>query len=216
MADEVPNYASNSKINKKPAEPERPRLEKAIEGDAQQRKRPLGKRLAETFTGDDAQSVGQFVLFEVIVPAVKATITDVVSKGVEQFFYGSSGGRSRSGADRRQYPRTNYSEMSSRSDRGYGRREEPARRELSSKARAAHDFDEVTVMTRGEGDLVIERLRDALEQYGSVTVADFYDLVGLTGDFTDNKYGWVDLRGADLSRVRGGYVFDLPRPIVLD
>ena len=48
------------------------------------------------------------------------------------------------------------------------------------------------------------------------TIGDLYDLVGMTGDFTDNKWGWDNLSRASTTRVRDGYILVLPRPVVID
>ena len=53
-------------------------------------------------------------------------------------------------------------------------------------------------------------------RFGEVTVADLYDLVGISSDYTDRKYGWTDLATAKPIRVRGGYLLDLPRAKLLD
>ena len=47
--------------------------------------------------------------------------------------------------------------------------------------------------------------------YGVVSVADMYDLCGMTCNYTDNKYGWKSLARADISRVRDGYMIKLPK-----
>ena len=41
---------------------------------------------------------------------------------------------------------------------------------------------------------------------------------GVTGDFTDNKYGWKDIRNAKVvvNALYGGYYIRMPRMIVLD
>ena len=54
---------------------------------------------------------------------------------------------------------------------------------------------------------------ELLETYKMVTVADFYDLVGVTCDYTDNNYGWTSLRSAEVVRVRDGYIIKLPRAL---
>ena len=38
-----------------------------------------------------------------------------------------------------------------------------------------------------EADYVIKHMKDVIELYGYVTVSDFYDLVGITVDKTDNN-----------------------------
>lgn len=50
-----------------------------------------------------------------------------------------------------------------------------------------------------------------MDRYGVVSVADMYDLCGMTCNYTDNKYGWKSLARADISRVRDGYMIKLPK-----
>lgn len=42
-------------------------------------------------------------------------------------------------------------------------------------------------------DDVLNHMKQLLETYGNVTIADFYDLVGLTPDSEDTKRGWTKL-----------------------
>ena len=42
-------------------------------------------------------------------------------------------------------------------------------------------------------DDVLEHMKEILETYGNVTIADFYDLVGLTPNSEDTKRGWTKL-----------------------
>jgi hypothetical protein len=51
-----------------------------------------------------------------------------------------------------------------------------------------------------------------IEKYETVSVADLYELLGVTSSYTDEKWGWVDLREATIRRVRDGYLLDLPKP----
>lgn len=69
---------------------------------------------------------------------------------------------------------------------------------------------------RAEAEEVIDRMFELVSRYGSVSVADMYELVGLASTHTDNKWGWTDLSGAGVSRIRGGYLLDLPEPEPLD
>ena len=75
--------------------------------------------------------------------------------------------------------------------------------------------DEVIVSTRKEGEAVLDELDDILRKYGQVSVADFYDLVGVPSEYTDNKRGWKELRYTGLHKSRYGYTFSLPDPIDL-
>ena len=81
----------------------------------------------------------------------------------------------------------------------------------------ARSFDDVYFDSRGEAELVRDGMLEALDVYKQVTVADFYDLAGVTTEFTDNKFGWVDLRGIEVRRSpRYGYYIVLPKCIPLE
>ena len=56
---------------------------------------------------------------------------------------------------------------------------------------------------------------EMMETYGQVRVADMYDLVGITGEYTDNNYGWTNIRNAEVVRVRDGYKIKMPRALPL-
>ena len=59
-------------------------------------------------------------------------------------------------------------------------------------------------------------LEDMIDQYDIASVADLYDLVGIVGSYTDNKYGWTSVRSARIERVRDGYVIRMPKALPLD
>lgn len=212
-------YQPNSHKSKKPAgaEPvEREAVEAVVtSGSAKQRKKGLGKRIAETFTGDDAKSVASYVLFDVILPAAKAMISDAASQGVERLLFGDVRGRARPG--RSEGPRGGYNAYNRVYSTSPTRGPEPtAPRQLSSRARATHDFDDIVVSNRGEAEMVIDRLDDRIQKYGSATVNDLYGFVDITGSFTDDKWGWYGLEGASVSRVRDGFLLNLPPTEVIE
>lgn len=191
------DYPSNSKKSKEQL-PEKARPEKVIEGEVVRRKRGLIGKLQQTFLSEDSNSVVSYVVMEVLVPATKNAISDAVSQGIERMLFGDTRPRSPVGG-RPGY--TNYSR--------FGQQEQ--RREMTRQQRATHDFSDIIISTRGEAEDVLDRLRDLINSYDVATVSDLYDLVGLTGEFTDDKWGWFDLRSASVRAVRGGYLLSLPR-----
>ena len=198
----------------KPAEEteDEKKIEKVIVTEVVRRKKPLSKRFAETFFGGDAKGVMGFILADVLVPAVKDTIADAFSQGIERMLFGEARSTSRrTGARPGTGSYVNYQRFGSTPQ---ARREEP--RNISRRARASHDFDEIVLATRVEAETVIDRMFDLVSQYGHASVSDLYDLVGITGSYTDAKWGWTDLRGATVGRVRNGYVLELPRTESID
>jgi hypothetical protein len=210
------NYAKESKIHTdEPAVPEK-KIEKVIEGEVIRRKKPWGKRISEALIGGDSRTVTTYILQDVLIPAVKDTIADAMSQGVERMLFGearSTNRRSgrRGGGNYVSYNRPSYSSSRPPWD---DRRDEP--RALSRRARANHDFDEIILKTRAEATEVLERLFDLISSYKTATVADLYELLGIDGSYTDDKWGWDSLPNADVIRVPRGYLLRLPRPEPID
>jgi hypothetical protein len=70
--------------------------------------------------------------------------------------------------------------------------------------------------TRHEAEEILDRLDDIAERYEAATVANFYQMCGIVPTHVDFKHGWTDFRGASISKVRNGYLVNLPRPEPLD
>ena len=78
--------------------------------------------------------------------------------------------------------------------------------------RPVREFDDIILATRDEAESVLNRMYDLLGDYKMVTVAELYTMVGISGDFTNENWGWRNLQSAKIRRVRDGYLIDLPRP----
>lgn len=210
------NYPSNSNKAKDPVEDrtETKKIESVVTNEVARRKTPLGKRLAETFIGGDAKSVAGYVVLEVLVPAAKDMIADAFSQGVERMIYGEVRSTSRRTGVRPGGTNgyTAYNRITQSNNKPRSGLDEFSKRDPSRKARSNHDFDEIVIATRVEADLVLQRMYDILEQYDTATVADLYELVGITPAYTDGKWGWSALPGAGITRIREGYLLDLPKP----
>jgi hypothetical protein len=191
------------------------KIESVVVGEVVRRKKPLRKRISEMFVGGDARSVGSYVLLDVLVPAAKDMVADAMSQGMEKMLFGEARSRSRRGGSRSDSG-NGYVSYNRFSPATGGRYRGDESRQPSHRARATHDFDEIILATRIEADEVIERLFDLVVKYESATVADLYELVGVSGNYTDDKWGWTDLRGAGVTRIRNGYLLELPKPQSLD
>lgn len=219
--DEYPGNSRASKQNVEPrakAAPEKKKLEKVVSGKVVQRNRSLGRRFHDTFLGGDSRSVGQYIVMDVLVPATKDMIHDVITSYVERMLFPDSRGPARrrpSGGLSSNNSRINYSAASSSSIRR-DPREEHRSRSVSSASRSRHDFGEIVLEQRVEAQEVLDRMIDQVRDYGSVSVADLYDMLDITSEFTDNKWGWVDLDNARIRPSRGEYLLELPRPVDFD
>lgn len=212
--DEFPSNSHKTKAapeeNTEPAK----KIEQVTTGVVVTRKKPLGKRFVETFFGGDTKGVMNYVMIDVLLPAAKDMIADAVSQGIERMIFGEARSTSRRTGVRPGGHSSYVSYNRFAPNNQQSRREEP--RNISRRSRASHDFDEIILATRVEAETVIDRLFDIISRYEQATVSDLYELVGVSGNFTDEKYGWTDIRGATVVRTRNGYLLDLPKPEQLD
>ena len=208
--DELPGNSKRAKMTPESMESSRDNeknVQSVITNAAIRRKKPLGKRLNETFFGGNIQNVIPWVMAEVVMPAIKDTLADAASQTIERMLFGESRGGSRR-------PRSSFS-GSPREFVSYNRFADAPkedRREISRRSRSRHDFDEIVLATRVEAETVLNRLDDLIRRYEEATVADLYDLVEIRGDYTDDKWGWKSIQGARPVRIRDGYLLDLPKP----
>jgi hypothetical protein len=212
---------SHKKAREDNPEPQK-KVEKVVTGKVVTRKPPVSRRLASVLFGADAKSSWLAVVQDVLVPAAKDMAADALSQGFERMIYGEarSTPRRRSGllGGFQQGPSVSYNRFSTNPvgrASGLGQRNDD-RRPMSRQSRASHNFDEIILATRAEAEAVLEQMYEVLSKYDVATVADLYELVGITGEYTDEKYGWTDLRGSDVTRIREGYLLNLPKPDVID
>ena len=203
------DYPSNSKANKRdPEQKDDKNIERVTSGEAIRKKKSLGKHLRETFIAGDLKSSIRYVTFDILLPTIRDMLWEAGSGGIEKLIFGDS---RRRGSTTPQSGPTGYVSYNRYSTTG-SRMSSP-QRAMSRMARSRHDFDEIVLDSRVEAEEVIERLFDLVSRYETATVADLYELVGLPSSHTDNKWGWTDLQGTGVSRVRDGYLLDLPDPI---
>lgn len=201
--DKYPNHSHAAKDKRKrESEPEK-RVEKIITGNVSTKKK---SKFQDVFVGEDANNVKDYIIQDVIIPNIKMTIVDSVCDGIRMFF---GQGRRNNGDGRRNSPSSRIS-YGSFYDRGYDRRDYPPR------TRSNYSHDDVIFDSRGEAEDVLDRMDELIRRYGMVRVADLYDLVGITGHYTDNDYGWTNLRNASIQRVRDGYLLKMPKALPLD
>jgi hypothetical protein len=212
-------FPSNSSSAAKPEAPKK-KIEKVTTGEVIQRKKPLGKRFRETFAGDDSKSVGSYVFFDVIVPGTKDILFDVATEGVSRLLFGES--RTRRGHK----PNVAAGLFGQATYNAYNRYASPttslrpqqqAQPTGRPRGRVAQtSYSEIILASRAEANEVLDQMIAIISQYGTVSVSDLFELVGHTGEFTDEKWGWSDLLGADVQRLNEGYLLNLPKPSPLD
>jgi hypothetical protein len=201
------DYPSNSYKSKKEEQnndvPEKKRVEKVVTGSVKTKKNEL-RKLTDVFISEDVKNVKEYVFMDVLVPAIKKAIVDIVTDGVNMIFFGGNARSSGSTASKISYNK-------------YYDRRDGDRRNDAHRTRSGYSYDDVSLESRAEAEEVLSRMDELIDTYGEVSVADLYDLVGVTGEYTDNRYGWTNIKNANVVRTRDGrYLIDLPKALPID
>lgn len=205
-----PVYTPNShkyKEEQKNAAPEEKRVQRVVSTPAKTKKNEF-RKLADIFISEDIANVKSYIFMDVLVPAIKKAIYDIVTNGVDMFLYGNTGsGKSKTTGSGSKVSYRNY----------YDQKNNPGSRSSeNTKNGIGFEYDDIEFGTRGEAEAALEQMRDAVARYGMVTVADLYDMAGLVAPFTSQKYGWYTVDGVSVTRTRDGYILKLPRATALN
>lgn len=205
MEEYKPNSHRSKETSTEGTAPPDKKVEKVISGSAKPKKKGEMQKFADVFISEDVGNVKSYILMDVLVPAIKKAISDIVTNGIDMILYGEIG-RTR--------------KTSSGTKVSYGKfydREPERRRERSVSSRGGYDYDDIIFETRGDAEKVLDSMNDIISQYGVVSVLDLYDLADVSTDnYAANKYGWTDISGCKAIRVRDGYILKLPRAFPLN
>lgn len=199
-----------SDTNKK----ERPELVPA-KGVSHARRKSLVQRFAETFFKTEVKDVKKYIFTDVIVPGILDLGYDMITKGAAMWFYGDSRVRNKGSNGSGSW--TSYGKISVG-----GQRDDPR----PSKARRSSSRVEERTWDDKEDALYVESMmRELLQDYNKVYVAEYRSLAGLDVEPTDWNYGWTNLNECGVFQVRyndengiarRGYTVKLPKVEVLE
>lgn len=208
-------FPPNSKRQKEESPPAK-KIEPVVTGSVVRRKAPAGKRLASMIVGGDLRTVWEYVIMDVLVPAAKDMIVDATTQGFEKMIFGDTGRRRSLTPRTPSVSNTGYISYNRFAPSSVTPARTDERRSMSRRPRGEFDFDDILLATKIEADVVVDRLFDIINQYEQASVRDLYEILGLPSNYTDDKWGWTDIRGISVKSTRAGYLLDLPRPEVLN
>ena len=207
----IPEYPDNSDVSKeKKEEVSKSRKDevvpaedkKVIQGNVIKKKKGVFRKMADTFFAGRKEDIGNYILNEVLMDHMKDTLSDVIDKSKDMMLYGDTRA---TGHGRRSKTKSSINESLS-----YNRISHAAAAGATSR-RNTLNFDDIILESRGDAERVLDDLLEKIEQYEVATVADLYDAVAISHDFTHTKYGWYDLSDAYVKRTREGYCVILPK-----
>lgn len=148
----------------------------------------------------EVRNIGNSLFEEIILPAVKSAVVDFFSNGVNMVMFG------RESTNRGRSRHTAYNKMSRR--RGPQRSRQPARR-----ARQVEEvMEDIFFNNRDDAQEVLGRMMELINDYGWATIGDLYSLVGLSTNYTHERYAWNNLGRCRVQYTSEGYLIDFPEP----
>lgn len=216
MSDEFPSNSKSVRQPKPSPETEK-NIESVLSSVAGKKKKSLLKRFTDVMIGGDSKSVVHYVMMDVVVPQVKDLLAEATSGAIEKMIYGESRPRGPRYGGRPAGP-TNYTKYSVRGTNpiGSAMRDPRDRPPNPSPIPRQLDYEEILLQTRVEAETVLERMYDLVREYEAASIHDLKSLVGWSANYTDQKWGWMDLQGSLIRRTRDGYMLEFPRPVALD
>jgi hypothetical protein len=195
-----------------------------IEGKVQKKKK---SRFAELFFKKDLADVWKYLKEDFIFPSVGNLIADSIENATDMIFRGevrsNKSSRSKGRSSRISYNRY-YDDDYERRDYLGGRGKREREKEVEEQRKIRYDYEDITFTDKGDAVEILSILIDALNEYKVVSINDYYDILpeeiledlDIHPDFTMDKYGWTDLRSADVIPWRGEWKIKLPRALPLN
>ena len=212
------DYTGNSKKDKGAVPgPAEKNLEKVVTGEVLERKKGLGLKIKEAFIAADYKSTGNYIFWNVMLPAAKNMLWDMGSKAWSRTLYGQESiggvpGPPRGGLHGQQ-THIQYNQPVQRLP--WQTPQTPMDPRLAQQAMAmavATPTYEYIVSSQAEAQRILTMLQDTTEVYTVATVADLHTLLGRRVEHTDHTWGWESLAGARAYQDRHGWVLDFPAP----
>lgn len=180
-------------------------------------------KMYHAFIMSTAEEVQDAVIYDVIVPNLKDTIRGVGNTVVDMLFGGKSGYRAGRYRDSSGYRRSYSNVYPREDDRDDPRGRIQERSSIKSSVVDIRRFDASDYVIketkdlsdRGHAEDILITLEDQIAEYGTASIGDFLDLIGITPPPEAYNYGWNDLSVTRAVPCVGGYILTLPRPMVI-
>lgn len=211
----MPDYSNSKRAKQASSEPiEDKKIERITSAEVVIRKRGPWRTFRDLIIEADMGSVGRYLWIDFLIPTLKMMIVGTAEQGINRMVYGeprSAGFRPRMnpssslglGANRPGV--SNYVPYEALS-----RQQHQA--QLGPGPKVITDDRGYIISSRTEAEEVLDTLAMVIDKYEVVTVADLHEMLGLSSTMIDHRWGWIDVREAQIRQIRDGWVLELPQP----
>lgn len=163
------------------------------------------------FTAEDAAIIKQIIIKDIIIPSGKkvisdiaGTISDTLRNIVDVKLYGKEGAAlNKSQRYGNNIQKFDYSAINGTKTNSS---------ELRSTNGNDYQYTKVSINTLNDAKDLLSQMADMIDAYGNVRISDLNEMLGISGDYTDDNYGWTSVRDVKIIQVRDGYKLNLPSP----
>lgn len=220
------DYPGNPKRSTKGEEaPVKKEIKKIVSGTVTMHKKSFGQRFKETFFGEQAGQMKDYILRDVVIPTIRDTIWSAGSGALEILLFkevrhrrrGPYGSPWRSDISRdfrdayRSYDSYYYGPGKS-SPVGKNQRPGPPQ-DRRPPSRGRQNVDNIEFSSRVDAKEVLDQLCELIDTDGYAGIRDLYAMLGEDTTFVDEYWGWTDLGSAVIIPFNGGYLLELPKAV---
>lgn len=200
------DYPSNSHKSRLELENQSKKtFDKVIKGAAREKQRSNTSRIAGEFLAKNLEESKNNFVRDILVPGIQ----NMILNGLSMLMTGNPIQTTNNKSSNGNVSYVSYSNKNRASS------QQPNRATNYSSA-YSFAYNDITFDSRGEAEMVLSQMRDALLESEVISVGDLYDLAGLKHNYTYYNYGWDDLSKATVVHLYDGYLLKMPAPFPIN
>lgn len=167
------------------------------------------QKVRDAFISDEVHDIKSYVVFDVIIPAIKETVRNLFVNSLDMALFG----KVRKTANTEQRGGSTYIAY----DRLYQSRgnDIQPRQQKGGAPLRVNELDRVVFKDKADAIDVLSYMMDNLEEYHVASIADFLSAADLPISPIHHKWGFYDLSTASVEELPdgSGFFIRLPRPV---
>lgn len=182
--------------------------EKKVISTGKVKEKTFWQRVKDSFIADEVHDVKSYLVFDIVIPAIKKTFRSLVINTLDMSLFGKPVGDDRKSEQRGGSTYIAY-------ERAYGgNRDDYAKKPRNNNVTVGiRELDRVTFRNKDDAVEVLSYLYDNIEEYGVASVADFLGAANVDITPIAHKWGWTSLQGSSVEECPdgSGYYIRFPR-----
>lgn len=185
------------------------------------KKQTFGQKLKSTFVAADMHDVGEYILWDIVIPGIGRLINDAICSTSQRIFLGTTQTPSNLNYSKGVTNVVPYSSISSAS-RAFPRGVVAETKPLPSPHNTqGFHLNEWGPISRPTAETILSQAVDYIDTYGRLSVNEYYAIAkeylefNFTINFTAQNWGWKNLATAQIINQAGGAVIKMPNPVYL-